>query len=64
MVRLDGLLTGVTVGLVGQADRGGRLSRAFSRGRGRLGCRLHLSLTIAWPSHVQHNAEPKESQQP
>src|SRR5215813_9208511 len=63
MVWLDGLLTGVTVGLAGQADKGCGLSRAFSRWRGRLGCRLHLSLTIAWPGHVQHDAEPQESQQ-
>jgi hypothetical protein len=62
-VRLDGLLTGVTVGRAGQADKGCGRSRALSRWRGRLGCRLPLSLTIAWPGQVQHDAEPKESQQ-
>jgi hypothetical protein len=62
MGRLDGRLTGVLVGLVGQADSEGR--RAFSRGRGRLGCRLPLRLRIAWPGHGQHDAAPKEPPQP
>ena len=62
-MRLDGLLTGGAVGLTGETHKGFRFLRALTRGRPRLGYRLTLCLTIAWPSHVQHDAEPQESQQ-
>jgi hypothetical protein len=62
--RRDGLRTGGAVGLTGETHKGFRFLRALTRGRPRLGDRLTLCLTIAWPSHGQHDAEPQESQQP
>src|SRR5882672_5343077 len=58
-----GLLTGGTGGLAGEARKRLRGAGALARWRQRLGWPLIPSGTLVWPSIMQHDAEPEESEE-
>src|SRR5467141_4844968 len=58
-----GLLTGGTRGFVGEARKRLRVAGALARWRQRLGWSLIPCGTRVWPSIMQHDAEPEESEE-
>jgi hypothetical protein len=59
----DGVLTGVTVGLVDESDKGCRLFQAFLDGRGRRGCRLARGQSPLEPHPIHEHGEPEEAEE-
>src|SRR5262249_45820617 len=60
---LEGMLTGSTVGLCGEARKGGGLTVALWRWGCGLQCRRVRGSGVAWPRSLEHDAQPHQGDQ-